>query len=85
MISIYSKYSFNGKYSPVQTNRSSHTDSRKPPSAFGGGLSELIGSILGGLDTGDILLLLILLLLYLDSHDEEFLIILAVLLFSMRN
>ncbi len=39
-----------------------------------------------GLDLGDVLVLLILLLLYLDSGDEEFLIILAVLGYQMiRN
>ena len=36
-----------------------------------------------GLDVGDLMLLLILFLLYLDSKDEEFLIILAVLGFSL--
>lgn len=36
-----------------------------------------------GLDFGDILILLILLLLYIESKDEDFLIILAVLAFSI--
>ena len=44
----------------------------------------MLGSFLpGGLDTGDILLLLVLLFLYIESKDDEFLIILAVVGYSI--
>lgn len=45
-------------------------------------LSSLLGLIPKGIDIGDILLFAILLLLYLESGDEECLIILAVLFFT---
>ncbi len=37
------------------------------------------GALLSRLDTGDVLLLLVLFFLYTESHDEDFLIILAVM------
>ncbi|HHT17462.1 MAG TPA: hypothetical protein GXZ77_07120 [Papillibacter sp.] len=57
---------------------------------FSGGLKDGHGFIRGlfdnlpfGLDLGDILLLLLLLFFYIESGDEEFLIILAFLVFSI--
>jgi len=48
------------------------------------GIEGLLRGILpASMDTADLILLLILLLLYLDSKDEEFLIILAAVAFSM--
>ena len=66
-------------------------EKQKPPPAAGGLLSLLRPLHLKswnlklpfGLDAGDLMLLLILFLLYLDSKDEEFLIILAVVGFSL--
>lgn len=46
----------------------------------------MLGAFLpGGLETGDLLLLLVLLFLYIESKDEEFLIILAVVGYSILN
>ena len=57
---------------------------------FSGGLRDsqnflkgLFGNLPFGLDLGDILLLLLLLFFYIESGDEEFLIILAFLVFSI--
>ncbi|NLM83766.1 MAG: hypothetical protein GX189_03550 [Clostridiales bacterium] len=57
---------------------------------FSGGLRDgpsflkgLLGNLPFGLDLGDILLLLLLLFFYIESGDEEFLIILAFLVFSI--
>ncbi len=59
----------------------------RPPEGFPGGLGSLfsgLGSLLPkNLDAGDLLLLGLLLLLYMDSKDEEFLIILAVVALSI--
>ena len=55
----------------------------KPPFNTGGGLTSLLNSILPkGLDFGDILLFLVLFLLYVETKDEEFLIILIVSAFT---
>ncbi len=55
----------------------------KPP-LTGGSLSNIFGSLIPqGLDAGDLIILLILLLLYLESRDEEFLIILIITGYSM--
>ena len=55
----------------------------KPPVNTGGGLTSLLNSILPkGLDFGDILLFLVLFLLYVETKDEEFLIILIVSAFT---
>jgi len=53
---------------------------------LGGGssaLRDLFRHLPFGLDAGDILLLLLLLFFYIESGDEEFLIILAFLVFSL--
>ena len=51
---------------------------KRPPEK--GGLENLLASFLPeGTDNGDIILILILLLLYLDCHDDELLIVLAVM------
>jgi len=55
---------------------------RKPPLFPKGGLDGIFRFINVNMDAGDIILFMILLLLYMDSHDEEFLIIIAVLLLS---
>ncbi len=71
---MFSRYAPPGRsYQPV----------KRPPST-GGGLSGQKGFALPfGMDAGDLLLLLVLLLVWLDSRDEEFLIILAVMAFSI--
>ncbi|NLL45444.1 MAG: hypothetical protein GX250_01370 [Clostridiales bacterium] len=64
---------------------SGHDPPRKGPQSILGKqnpLSSLMGLIPKGIDIGDILLFAILLLMYLESGDEECLIILAVLLFT---
>ena len=56
----------------------------KPPGKFLGGLGEMLNGILPfGLEVGDLMLLLLLLFLYTQSHDEEFLIILVVLGYTL--
>jgi hypothetical protein len=46
----------------------------------GGGIAGLLGKILPrGIEAGDIVLLLLFLFLFMESGDEEFLIILAIL------
>ena len=54
----------------------------KPPVYDGGFCKGLNCFLPAGIDSGDLIVALILLLLYYESHDEEFLIILAVLVFS---
>lgn len=49
----------------------------------GGGLNGLFDHLPFGLDTGDILLFLLLLFFYLESKDDEFLIILGIMAFSL--
>lgn len=66
------------------TKNNHHVEKSIPPTPKLVGLSSFLNSLLPvDLDTGDILLLLLFFLLYLDSRDEDFLIILAVLGFSM--
>lgn len=48
-----------------------------------GGLKNMLGHLPFGLDVGDLLLLGLLLLFFVDSHDEEFLIILAFFAYSI--
>ena len=57
---------------------------KSPQSIFGkqNTLSSRMGLIPKGIDIGDILLYAILFLMYLESGDDECLIILAVLLFT---
>jgi hypothetical protein len=50
---------------------------------LGGGLKNMLGHLPFGLDVGDLLLLGLLLLFFVDSHDEEFLIILAFFAYSI--
>lgn len=65
---------------------------QKPPPIGGGGLGNIFKSLNlnflninlpFGLDLGDIMLLLILFLLYLDTKDDEFLIILVFMGFNL--
>ena len=57
---------------------------KRPPVQRTDGLQSLLNGLLGGkLDTSDIILLLILLLLYMDSGDEDFLIMLIVIALSI--
>lgn len=57
---------------------------KKPPGKFLGGLGESLNGMLPfGFETGDLLLLLMVFLLYTESGDEEFLIILAALAYSL--
>jgi hypothetical protein len=49
----------------------------------GGGLKGMFEHLPFGLDLGDLLLLGVLLLFFMDSHDEEFLIILGFFIFSI--
>ena len=60
-------------------------DNKKKPSFFNlGGLKGVFDSILPfGLDMNDLILLLLFLFLFIESGDEEFLIILAFLTFSI--
>ena len=62
-----------------------HQNMMRPPQASPfGGLEGVIRSILpAGMDAGDLMFLVLLLLLYMDSRDEEFLIILAVVAMSI--
>jgi hypothetical protein len=56
---------------------------KRPPAQRADGLQSLIqGMFNGKLDLSDMVLLLILLLLYMDSKDEDFLIMLIVLALS---
>ena len=58
-------------------------DAGKKPSLFGGGGLHFLDSILPfGLETGDLILLILFLFLFIESGDEEFLIILGFLAFS---
>ena len=54
----------------------------KKPSLFGGGLRFLDGLLPFGLETGDLILLVLFLFLFIESGDEEFLIILGFLAYS---
>ncbi len=75
---MYNKYlDDRGPFIPV-------SQPKKPP-LFGGGFGFLNGLLPERLDSGDILLLLTLLLLYIESRDEDFLIILLVAGFSIFN
>ena len=89
VVLIFSKYSTRGNYIPVQpitgcgnAPSGAFCECKRPPNFSRGGLGDLLSSIMGNLDTGDIILILILLLLYMDSRDEEYLIILAVIMLS---
>jgi hypothetical protein len=56
----------------------------KPSLSRGGGLNGFLDHLLpAGFDVGDILLLLFLLYFFIESGDEEFLIILGVIAFSI--
>jgi hypothetical protein len=56
----------------------------KPSLSGGGGLLGFLDHLLpAGIDAGDLLLLLFLLFFFLESGDDEFLIILAVIAFSI--
>ncbi len=64
--------------------RPPHVTPGPPPPKRPPGPEGLLSSILpGNLDAGDILLFLILFFLYSESGDEDFLIILAVVAFSI--
>ncbi|MEL4105673.1 hypothetical protein AAFA46_02360 [Oscillospiraceae bacterium WX1] len=52
---------------------------------FGNGLKGAFDNLPFGLDIGDLLLFLLLLFFFIESGDEEFLIILAFLAFSIIN
>lgn len=90
---MYKRYIGNtGKYITVEdAAETSHV----PPEADGsrsaaphigmqsGPAADLRKSQTAGIDTGDMLLLMVLLLLYLDSGDEDFLIILVTMSFAV--
>ena len=61
--------------------------SERPSAGSAGGLRRLLGGlgdlVPSKLDPADLLLLAILYLLYLDSGDEEFLLLLAVMAFGI--
>ena len=66
-----------GRDSRSKPHSSKAASVKKPPSREEGGLSSMLQKLLPkGLDFGDILLFLILLFLYVETKDEEFLIIL---------
>lgn len=82
-----------GSHHDSRTRSQHHTptnhekSSAKKPSLFSGDSLKSIKSKIDsalpfGMDSGDLILLLLLFLLYLDSGDEEFLIILAVLAYG---
>jgi hypothetical protein len=50
---------------------------------LGDGLKGMLGNLPLGLDIGDLMLFLLLLFLYVESGDEEFLIILGFFAFSL--
>ena len=86
MIKIYNRYIGNDRDfyrvdhdpSGIPLNGSGHGSSGS------GGIFGALSSLLpAGIDAGDILILLVLLFLYIESKDEDFLIILAVLAFSI--
>ena len=86
---MYDRYrSPDANYIPVYAARRRSTrDQKRPPEDFSGGLKNILSQFTAllpaGMDTEDLLLLGILLLLYLESKDEDFLILLAVMAFSM--
>ena len=60
-----------------------HSKDNKPSAQRADGLQAMLqGMFNGKLDLSDMVLLLILLLLYLDSRDEDFLIMLVVIALS---
>jgi hypothetical protein len=75
---MYNRYIGNtGKYYKVDD---------APPAPGRGTLQSMLGALLPEglyLDIGDIILLLLLVLLYIDSGDDEFLVILGFMVFAM--
>jgi hypothetical protein len=86
---MYNRYAPQEGFQPLEPAPEEHPGGGSPLSflqrllgneknAGGGGILDLLG--LGKLDTGDILLLLVLIYLFRESEDEEWLIILALVL-----
>ena len=94
---MYSRYNMgHGRYQRVRPDAAPENDrsakggrrscSQKPRESAPSGLSGLLGGILpAGIDIGDILLLLVLLFLYTETKDEDFLIILIIMAFSILS
>jgi len=80
VIRIYKRYCRTDvKFYPVPDFNKNNPNSGK------GGFSpveQLLSLLPEGIDMGDVILILLLLLLYLDSRDEEFLIMLIVMAMS---
>ena len=77
MRSIYNKYAEgSGAYARVYPDNSTQYAKRDITALFKNILPD-------GLDSGDLMLLIILLLLYIESDDSDFLIVLAVIAFSI--
>lgn len=91
VIFIYNRYSaYGGFRSPQgrpQDNNNIQRYSGTPEKRLQMGMNRLGRSLelfnMQNLDSGDLSLAAVLFLLYLESHDEDFLIILAVVAFSM--
>ena len=87
VISIYNKYIDRG-YSYTRMvpdgGRGPQHDSRSKGLFKNFDLNSILGGILPeGIDSGDIMLLLLLLFLYIETDDNDFLILLAVIAFSV--
>lgn len=87
MISIYNKYIDRGySYTRVVPDggRGPQHDSGSKGLFKNFDLNSILGGILPeGIDSGDIMLLLLLLFLYIETDDNDFLILLAVIAFSV--
>ena len=87
VISIYNKYIDRGySYTRVVPDggRGRQHDSGSKGLFKNFDLNSILGGILPeGIDSGDIMLLLLLLFLYIETDDNDFLILLAVIAFSV--
>lgn len=91
MIKIYNRYIGNNsdfyRVDPLPSGSPGNRFDNSGKSKAFSVTENLFGSVSSllpaGIDAGDVLILLVLLFLYIESKDEDFLIILAVLAFSI--
>lgn len=81
---MYREYCRRRRYIPASFQAANGQQRKRPPAASAGGPNSPFSlNFLQKADMGDILLIAVLLLLYIDSKDDDFLIILAVVAMSI--
>ena len=85
---MYDRYRFpEAGFIPTGSSHPGNHGQKRPPEGPSGGLGNVLSQLRslfqGSMETEDLLLLGLLVLLYMDSKDEDFLIFLAAVVFSM--